>query len=594
MKLTLSVISFAGADFKSSKKITLNGEGASIGRQENNTFVLLDPNRYVSRCHALIEYRSPHYFIIDISANGVLINDSKAPLGKGHRIKLNDGDHLTIGDYIIEVKLEDDFFEADSQTIPPLSDGQFNFPDDPFADLNSDSDQGMKDKNDLIPIDWKNVTEKSNDPFEFPDSVIPEKINSSQGEYEHIRPYKEAFSGVPAEKKESSDIAQPPNIPPDIFPEDWFQTNNNNQKDVPQFTTTTTSNTKPQVQTETKSAKHEPLPAELKEKNALSAQENMVEDGLIARNITEKKSLKPISKSQAEVALRNAGFTRASRCSGNEPDTFGISDVVDCTVFAPPCINTQFDQSFIVQVFVHLFEQAETAKNMAKEFDEMAERRGCKSLETEIAFGSKLIFHLCMPSLEVTYPLQTLTWLGRPDAVQFAVNIPGSVMGGNKIGTVTISQDSVPIGQISFTLKLSLAKSSQQSDITGEASIYKKAFISYASSDRNEVLKRVQMLSRLRVNFFQDLLSLEPGQRWEREIYHHIDESDVFFLFWSSAAKASPWVMKEVAYALKRKNGNETIPPTIVPIIIEGPPPVSPPGELAHLHFNDYLLYLQT
>ena len=140
---------------------------------------------------------------------------------------------------------------------------------------------------------------------------------------------------------------------------------------------------------------------------------------------------------------------------------------------------------------------------------------------------------------------------------------------------------------------MSLDKDSQHLNNTGEAKVYKKAFISYASTDRNEVLNRVQMLSLLHINFFQDLLSLEPGQRWEQEIYHHIDESDVFFLFWSSAAKASRWVMDEVSYAMSRKNGDDSNPPAIIPVIIEGPPPVTPPEELSHLHFNDYLMYLK-
>ncbi len=279
MKLTLSVISYAGADVKRSKKITLDREGASLGRKEDNALVLPDPKRYVSGHHALIEYRSPHYFLIDTSANGVLINDSKTPLGKGNSIKLNNGDRLTMGDYIIEVKLEEDFFEANSQTIPPLPDAQFNLPDDPFADLDSDSIQGMIDKNELIPPDWRDARAKSNDPFEFPDIPIPEKsskeqIYSSQGEYEHIPPYKEAFPNVPAEKKELTDIAPPPDVPADIFPEDWYQTNNKSQKDVPQ--STTTADTKAQFQTETKHAKREPLHAEPDDtKNEISAPEKI-------------------------------------------------------------------------------------------------------------------------------------------------------------------------------------------------------------------------------------------------------------------------------------------------------------------------------
>ena len=60
---------------------------------------------------------------------------------------------------------------------------------------------------------------------------------------------------------------------------------------------------------------------------------------------------------------------------------------------------------------------------------------------------------------------------------------------------------------------------------------------------------------------------------------------------WSSHAKASNWVMKEVGYAIQRKGGDDDSPPDIHPIIIEGPPPVPPPPELAHLHFNDRLIY---
>lgn len=89
---------------------------------------------------------------------------------------------------------------------------------------------------------------------------------------------------------------------------------------------------------------------------------------------------------------------------------------------------------------------------------------------------------------------------------------------------------------------------------------------------------------------FQDVLDLEPGQRWERELYREIDRSDVVLLFWSSAAAASPWVAKEIDYALALKQGHEDRPPDIAPVPIEGPPIPPPPQRLRHLHFNDALL----
>jgi hypothetical protein len=118
---------------------------------------------------------------------------------------------------------------------------------------------------------------------------------------------------------------------------------------------------------------------------------------------------------------------------------------------------------------------------------------------------------------------------------------------------------------------------------------YTQAFVSYASQDRPKVLPRVQMLGTVGIHFFQDVLDLDPGDRWEQKLYTHIDRCDLFLLFWSRAASQSEWVLREVRYALSRRS-----PPEIRPVIIEGPPIVPPPPELAHLHFNDRLIYFMT
>jgi len=44
--------------------------------------------------------------------------------------------------------------------------------------------------------------------------------------------------------------------------------------------------------------------------------------------------------------------------------------------------------------------------------------------------------------------------------------------------------------------------------------------------------------------------------------------------------------MRECRYAIEKK-GIERL----IPVILEGPPPVEPPPELAAIHFNDRLLY---
>lgn len=270
------------------------------------------------------------------------------------------------------------------------------------------------------------------------------------------------------------------------------------------------------------------------------------------------------------------------------------ADPVDCSVFAPASVMR--GGWLIVQVFAHRPDQTEEAAGLAAELDEEARRRGFQSLQMEIERGTKLNVHIHLPGVDFDNRTLDILWLGRPTYVAFIARVPLVGTIGVVIGSVTISREGVPLGSILFKIKI---LGDQQLKFTrmrlmpaGErARRYKRAFISYASPDRTEVLKRVQMLRLARIRYFQDVLKLEPGDRWERKLYLCIDKSDLFLLFWSTNAKESTWVLEEVRYALKRKGGDEFAPPELIPVIIEGPPIPQPPDELAHLHFNDYLLY---
>ncbi|MGV0103908.1 TIR domain-containing protein [Nostoc sp. DSM 114160] len=268
-------------------------------------------------------------------------------------------------------------------------------------------------------------------------------------------------------------------------------------------------------------------------------------------------------------------------------------DLVDCSVFSPSSVTP--NDMFLVQVFVHLPEQVEFAKQNAQQFDPDAKQLGARSLGLPIQRGSELTFNLSIPKLEVDEPIQKLSWNGRADSIQFGVTVPADITQKTVIGTVTVSQNTIPLGHLKFKLSIIASASSTSKDphLVGEvARHYRKAFVSYSSKDRIEVLKRVQGLAVSGITVFQDILNLEPGDRWEQELYRNIDECDLFLLFWSTAAKESPWVLKEVLYALERQGSDGLRSPEIIPVIIEGPPPVPPPPELQNLHFNDKLLYL--
>jgi hypothetical protein len=302
------------------------------------------------------------------------------------------------------------------------------------------------------------------------------------------------------------------------------------------------------------------------------------------------------------------GIRRRKKLLGAELEEEGIEDnpevdskeaeleeEVSSTVYAPGQAGQ--GDSFLVQVFVHLPEQAAGLDELAKEADDAAKQRMTTKLKKTIKRGTELTFHLTMPGLEIDEPAQSCTWEGEPVWTQFGVTIPPERKPGNIIGTVIVSEASIPIGHLKFKFKIagSVPEAApapvNQAVAVGNMTRYKQAFISYTSKDRAEVLKRVQMLNLVKVKFFQDLLTLEPGDAWEKLLYDYIDQSDVFYLFWSQAASESEWVRKEIAYAIKRKGGNEESAPEIVPVIIEGPPAARPPAELSFLHFNDKLMY---
>jgi len=296
----------------------------------------------------------------------------------------------------------------------------------------------------------------------------------------------------------------------------------------------------------------------------------------------EIKLTSKLQKKYLEIELENfqSKWTQKHRLS------LSVWDTINCSVFSPPEIP--MGEMFLIQAFIHLPAQKMEAEAMAREFDSEAKRKGSRTLNSRIARGSLLTFHLVMPGLEIDDEIQETVWWGEPTSVQFGASVPDDLDIRYSIGTITVSQDRVPIGQVKFKVKI--IKNGQVErrapESIGEALPFDLFFISYSSEDRNEVIKRLQVLQMMGKRFYQDLINLDPGERWERKLYHFIDQCDAVLLFWSANAKKSKWVMQECRYAIDKK-GLERV----IPVIIEGPPPVEPPPELAELHMNDRMLY---
>jgi type VI secretion system protein len=108
MSLRLRVVSDHRRQLAERHTILFGVSGGSIGRAGDNDWVLPDALRYVSAHHARVHFRDGHFYLEDLSTNGVFANDQPEPLAKlgssGYRLK--NGDMLRIGEYQIVVALE--------------------------------------------------------------------------------------------------------------------------------------------------------------------------------------------------------------------------------------------------------------------------------------------------------------------------------------------------------------------------------------------------------------------------------------------------------------------------------------------------------
>jgi len=81
--------------------------GGTLGRSDQATFTLPDPERMISRVQAHILHSDELYWIENVSAASPILHNGR-PLSAGMRVMLRDGDELRVGGYTLRVAFEHD------------------------------------------------------------------------------------------------------------------------------------------------------------------------------------------------------------------------------------------------------------------------------------------------------------------------------------------------------------------------------------------------------------------------------------------------------------------------------------------------------
>src|SRR5205807_2146204 len=135
----------------------------------------------------------------------------------------------------------------------------------------------------------------------------------------------------------------------------------------------------------------------------------------------------------------------------------------------------------------------------------------------------------------------------------FNVTIPPGASRGEKQGMATIHIEGLQIAKLHFIIRVGrrLGRLSRWRTKARALSLreerHRKAFASYATADRDDVLARIQGIQKAapELDIFLDVLKLRSGQDWEQKLWNEIPANDIFYLFWSKSASKSKWVEKE-------------------------------------------------
>jgi type VI secretion system FHA domain protein len=119
-KITIDVIGYHDKPISQAVHADFGDKGGSIGRAPENTLVLLDPERKISRTHATLSFNGTEYILKDQgSLSPVVLNGQ--PLGNGREAFIEPGDEIRIAGYTMRVRGAEAAAKPVAEERPPIA-----------------------------------------------------------------------------------------------------------------------------------------------------------------------------------------------------------------------------------------------------------------------------------------------------------------------------------------------------------------------------------------------------------------------------------------------------------------------------------------
>lgn len=261
-------------------------------------------------------------------------------------------------------------------------------------------------------------------------------------------------------------------------------------------------------------------------------------------------------------------------------------DEVYSSIYAPSEVKRK--SHMLVQLYLHLYEEAEEVKTLAQESDKDVERRDYIPLQCKLKKGDKVnvLLNIYGETLLMS-DKKSVVWQGSFTKCSFDYIVPKDIDLDELSCVALLSVNGVPVGEMRFITKIVDTPRQLNSEILAHK--YNKVFISYSHQDESKVKFLHEGLELGSVPHFFDREYLKAGDVFPQVIQDYINSADLFILCWSENASKSEYVQKERLQALERAfpqvQPEKAAKLRIYPMSIE--PHAELPGDMKnHYHFG--------
>jgi type VI secretion system FHA domain protein len=207
--VTLKLVMIRCPDNVAPERREVRGGEFSIGRGQDNEWVVPDPERHLSKRHCRLVYSVGDWQLHDLSSNGTFLNRASEPVGKGSSAKLRNGDRIKFGLYELEVMIDEDEEGAARDregSLSGLRHDDFAMRDPPpsRSDHHPYDDAG----HDARLPEQRSALDVSNSP------ILP-------ADFDPLAPNQEPFAGTQPDHAPALESAFRPPQPVAIIPDDW-------------------------------------------------------------------------------------------------------------------------------------------------------------------------------------------------------------------------------------------------------------------------------------------------------------------------------------------------------------------------------------